>query len=174
MHGNKRVYEPGSAFSLLLTTLLLTTLMLAFGSTGHAQPSLSVQIVTDSAVPNDFGTFYPLGQLRNDSYVYGSEFLIRISYSDVSGSLSLAFSGGQANYLLAWRVAGTTDNNPFTSNLGADVSGLSGSSSDLYYRHDGTLQLLSSEATRYRIGARSTASASQDLSLFITLTATVN
>jgi hypothetical protein len=155
-------------------TSLLSLVLAALAAIALAQPSVSVQIMTDATVPVDFGTNYPLGQLDNLSYAYGANFIIQVSYSGLDGSsLSLALSGSQPNYQLAWRVAGTSENNAFGVALGADVSGLSGSASDQYYRNDGTLRLLSTEATRYRIGARSTPAASEDLLVQVTLTATL-
>ncbi|MEX2541273.1 MAG: hypothetical protein WD314_05670 [Trueperaceae bacterium] len=152
----------------------LLILLLLSCAVGLAQPSVSVQIMTDSPTPEDFGSGYSLGQLSNNFYTYGTNFIIRVSYSDLSSnSLSLALSGFQPDYLLAWRVAGTSDDNDFESNLGADVSALSGSDSG-YYRNDGTLREQSSEATRYRVGARSTMAASEDLLLQVTLSATLN
>lgn len=157
----------------LLPSLYLATVMAAVSSLGLAQ-SISVQIMTDGAVPADFGTSYSLGALDNLSYRYGPNFIVRVSYSNLSGeALSISLSGGQPNYTLAWRVDGTGDNNAFTVSLGADVTGLSGSASDQYYRNDGTLRILSSDATRYRLGAKSTPQAGDDLLVQVTLTATL-
>jgi hypothetical protein len=138
-----------------------------------AQGTISVRIMTDAPTPADFGTAYPLGQLNNANFVYGPNFIIELSYTDLSsGSIGLSLSGSQPAFELAWQVAGTSENNAFTVGLGADVSNLSGSGSG-YYRDDGTVQALSTLATRYRIGARSTPAAADDLLLQVTLTATL-
>ena len=136
--------------------------------------TVSVQIMSDAAVPTDFGTSYSLGQLSNVSYTYGPNFLIKISYTNANNhSLSLSLSGSQTNYELAWREDGSILDNAFGSSLGSSVTGLSGSGSDLYYRSNGTLQSFPADATRYRIGARSTPAASVDLNVPITLTVTL-
>lgn len=152
----------------ILAVLLLTT------SAGLAQSTVTVRIMTDSPAPGDFGTSYPLGPLSNDAYVYGQSFIIEVSYDlAVLHTLSLSLSGSQPNYDLAWRVDGTTDDNPFGSLLGAEVTDLSGSASAQYYKDDGTLHSLSVIATRYKIGAKATPDASEDLSVQVTLTATI-
>lgn len=156
-----------------MTRAVAFALLLFFLAAALAQPSVSVQLMTDATAPVDFGSSYPLGQLNNYGLTYGPNFIIRISVSEVTGSLGLALSGEQEHYQLAWRVLGTTDDQPFGTGLGADVSGLSGESISGYYRSDGTLPASSAEATRYRIGARSTPAASLDLAVLVTLTATL-
>lgn len=152
---------------------LIALLLLMVAATGAAQ-TVTVQIVTDEAVPADFGSTYGLGQLNNTAYVFGPNFLIRVSYSDLTGqSLSFALAGGQQDYRLAWRVAGTTQVNPMGESLGLAVANLSGSSSGVYYRDDGTLVLLGSDATRFQLGAQATPAAIADLSAPVTLTATL-
>lgn len=154
--------------------LLQALVLIAAGYLGLAQPSVSVQIMTDELNPADFGGVYSLGRLSNEFYTYGLNFIIQVSYSGLtSASLGLALTGSQDGYQLVWRVAGTSDNMLFGQSLGADVIGLTGSDSGLYYRSDGTLQVLSVDATRYRIGAKSTPAASQDLQASVTLTATL-
>jgi hypothetical protein len=134
--------------------------------------TVEVRYMTDSAIPEDFGTDYPLGQLVNGSFSYGSKFIIEVSYTNLStSSISVGLSGSQPDYLLAWRADDSTEDNGFEVDLGADVVGLSGDGSG-YYRQDGTLQLLATDATRYRIGASSTTKASIDLSQEVTLTVT--
>ncbi|GGK29729.1 hypothetical protein GCM10008955_24430 [Deinococcus malanensis] len=137
--------------------------------------TVSVQILTDASLPADFGVNYPLGQTRNDAYVYGANFIIGVSYDlPSSSSLTLSLSGSQANYFLAWTVAGSGIDQAMGTALGTAVSGVSGSQSNVYYRQDGTLHLLAGEATRYRIGARATPAATADLNTVITLTLTSN
>lgn len=153
--------------------VLLSLWVAMLASLALAQTA-SVQIMTDAPTPADFGTFYSLGQLNNTSYTYGPNFIIQISYTGANNhSLSLALSGSQANYELAWHEAGTALDNAFATSLGAGVVGLSGSGSSLYYRSDGSLQSLPENGTRYQMGARATPSASVDLSTPITLTATL-
>jgi hypothetical protein len=138
-----------------------------------AQGTVSVRIMTDAATPADFGTAYSLGQLNNANFVYGPNFIIELSYTDLSsGSIGLSLSGSQPNFELAWQVPGSGENNPFAVGLGADITVVTSSGSG-YYRDDGTIQALSSLATRYRIGARSTPAAAEDLLLQVTLTATI-
>lgn len=163
-------FRPSPA-ALLLSLGLLAALTL--GAIAAGQASVSVRIMTDALSPADFGTAYSLGQLNNDTYTYGPNFIIELSYSDLSSdSINLSLTGNQSGYKLAWQVPDTGENNAFTVSLGADVSGLSGSGSG-YYRNDGTIQGLSIDATRYRIGARSTPAAAEDLLLQVTLTATL-
>jgi hypothetical protein len=158
----------------MMNRKVLLSLWVAMLTSFALAQTVSVQIMTDAPVPADFGTLYSLGQLNNASYTYGPNFIIQVSYSDASNhSLSLALSGSQANYELAWREAGTALDNAFANSLGAGVVGLSGSGSGLFYRSDGTLQSLSVSGTRYQMGARATPSASADLSTPITLTATL-
>lgn len=149
-------------------------LLMLLLSAASAQ-TVSVQVLTDAAVPADFGTTYLIGQTRNDAYVYGPSFTIGVSYSlPTSATLTFNLSGSQANYLLAWTVSGSGVDNSFSVALGAAVSAVSGSQSNVYYRNDGSLQLLAGDATRYKIGVRVTPSATQDLNTLITLTVTAN
>jgi hypothetical protein len=153
---------------------LLLLLLLALSPAGLGQSTVTVRIMTDSPLPADFGTSYSLGQLGNTTFTYGPNFIIEVSYDLASAtSVSLALEGVQADYELAWRVDGTTDNRSLGAALGTDVPDLTGSASGLYYRNDGTLRTLSTEATRYRIGARSTPAAVADLQVQVTLTVTL-
>lgn len=171
-HGINRFAGFGpSPGALLLPLGALWLLMVT--ATAFGQATVSVRIMTDALTPADFGTAYELGQLNNDTFTYGPNFIIELSYSDLSSdSINLSLTGKQAGYELAWRVPETGENNAFSVSLGADVSGLSGSGSG-YYRNDGTVQGLPVNATRYRLGARSTPAAAEDLLLQITLTATL-
>jgi hypothetical protein len=157
---SRRLLFPGALWALLTSIAL-------------AQGTISVRIMTDASTPVDFGTSYSLGLLNNDGFTYGPNFIIELSYSDLSsGSIGLSLAGSQPDFELAWQVPGSGENNPFTVGLGADVPVITGSGSG-YYRNDGSIQAVSSLATRYRIGARSTPAAADDLLLQVTLTATL-
>lgn len=155
---------------------MLTRLLLMFFLAGTASAqTVSLQLLTDATIPAAFGSSYPLGQTRTDGYVYGSSFLIGLSYNlPVSSSLTITVSGTQANYLLAWTVATSGVDNAFSGALGSPVAGAVGTQSNVYYRNDGTIQTLAANATRYKIGARATADAIQDLSTPVTITVTSN
>ena len=149
-------------------------LFLCLAAPASAQ-TVSVQLLTDAMTPTSFGVSYPLGQTRNDSYTYGSSFIIGLSYSfPVSTTLTFNLSGAQVDYQLAWTVVGSGIENGFTAALGAPASGIVGVQSNVYYRNDGTVQSLSGNATRYKIGVRSTPAATRDLNTTVNLTVTSN
>ena len=164
-------FRPGLRYSQMRIRFLL---LLSLITSARAQ-TVSVQLLTDATTPISFGASYPLGQTRNDSYTYGSSFIIGLSYSfPVSTTLTFNLSGAQADYLLAWTVLGSGIENAFTAALGAPASGIVGAQSNVYYRNDGTVQPFSGNATRYKIGVRATPAATQDLNTTVTLTITSN
>ncbi|MFD1731943.1 hypothetical protein ACFSC4_14105 [Deinococcus malanensis] len=143
-------------------------------------PTVSVVLMTDAATPADFGTGYALNQLNNSTFAYGSNFLIKLTYANVTTNVSLALSGSQANYLLAYRhtpSGGTlTSDVPFSTSVGTATA--SGTATDTYASGATTTAFnafgTSTGATRFAIGAKSTTAAVTSLSTTITLTATAN
>ncbi|GGL95033.1 hypothetical protein GCM10010840_36380 [Deinococcus aerolatus] len=156
-----------SAFMTLLGLSLLS-------SAARAQ-TVSVQIMTDAPSPSPFISDYPLGQTSLSADVYGPTFLISVTHDlTAPAALSFSLSGGQPDYTLFWTVVGSGTNHSFGVKLGADVTGVTGSASNVYYRDDGTLQLLPTNATRYRIGVRASPTVTADLNTQVTLTLTTN
>lgn len=149
--------------------LLLFNLMVASAQT------VSVQLMTDEQTPSVLGSSYSMGQSNKAGYVYGPRFLIRVSYSDADHQiLSLSLGGNQPGYELVWQADGDGVARSFSTQLGPDVTGLSGSGSDLYYRNDGTLSTFSSQATRYQVGVKALPSAAVDLHVDLVVTVTLN
>lgn len=141
-------------------------------------PTASVTLMTDVATPAEFGTTYALGQLNNSTYTYGSNFLVKVTYANVTTSVALAFSGSQANYELAYR-----HNQPGGS-VTADVAlgtvgtvSTTGAATDTYVSGTTTTAFdgfdTAANATRFALGAKSTTAATSDLSTTVTITVTV-
>ncbi|GEM44757.1 hypothetical protein [Deinococcus cellulosilyticus] len=152
-----------------LTSLFLFSLTVASAQT------VSVQLLTDEPTPSVLGSSYTMGQSSRAGYVYGPRFLIRVSYSDaVSQTLSLSLSGTQSGYELVWQADGDGIPRSFNTQLGPDVTGISGTAADLYYRNDGTLHSFSSQATRYQVGVKALPSAAVDLHTNLVVTVTLN
>lgn len=143
-------------------------------------PTVSVVLMTDAATPADFGTAYGMGQLNNSSYTYGSNFLIKLTYANVTTDVSLALSGSQTNYNLAYRhtpSGGTmTSDVPFSTTVGTATA--SGAATDTYASGATTTAFnafsASGTATKFALGALSTTAAVSGLSTTVTLTVTAN
>lgn len=164
-------------FAAVLSTALAADDTLTVSGTKPA-PTATVTLMTDAATPADFGTTYSLGQLNNSTYTYGSNFLVKVSYDNVTTSVALSFSGTATNYALAYRhlqPAGTTTADMAFGTVGTVTT--SGTATDTYVSGTTTTAFdgfdTAANATRFAIGAKSTAAATADLSTTVTVTVTV-
>lgn len=170
---------------ILALVALLSTALAADGTdtvtASGTKPaaSVSVQLMTAANTPADFGTAYSIGQLNSSTYSYGPGFFIKVTYANVGSSVAVAFSGSQTNYDLAYSYqpsgAGTTADVAFGT---VGTVNTTGSATDTYVKGTGSTAFtgfdVSTSATTFKIGARSTDAAAVDLSTTVTITVTVN
>lgn len=152
-------------------------------------PTVQISVVSAAAGNAPFGSSYAIpGVLSNSAYTYGPEFLVMISYTNVTSSVQLTFSGAQQDYNLAYHFknsyGGIQENTlvdaPFNNtgtgtgdgfNLGAQTNAfIAGRLQTPFTQYVST----PGDATRFAIGARSTPNASVNLNTVVTLTATAN
>ena len=177
--------------SFRFALIALTGLSLASGAlaaTGTAAvtttgtvpaPTVSVALTdtTGTALP----ATYAIGQLNNTSFTYGSNFLVQLTYANVVTNVSLALSGTQSNYLLAYEhtpSGGTlTSGVSFATSIGTVTT--SGTATATYASGITTTPFTgysttTTGATSFAIGAKATTAAVVGLSTPVTLTVTAN
>lgn len=171
-----RLFAVAAFFAIISPAFAQTDTVTATGTL--PAPTVSVTLETDTATPADLGTTYALGQLNNSTYTYGSNFLVKTTYANVTTSIGLAISGSQTNYDLAYRhnqPTGTVTSDAAFGSVGS--VNISGAATDTYVSGTATTAYdgfsAAAEATRFAIGARSTTAAAVDLSTTVTLTVTV-
>lgn len=155
-------------------------------SVSGTKPAASVTVTLTDASGVSLGTgntAYSLGALKTDAFTYGADFLVQVTYDNVASSVSLAISGSQTNYTLAYRhltpnaTGGAYTNDVAFGTIGsASVSGSSGAT----FATGSTTTAFNAfnadnlNGTKFGIGAKGSTAASVDLATVVTITATAN
>ena len=182
-------YTRLSAVAFRSALITLTGLSLASGAlaatntatltTTGTQPAPTVSVVLTDTTGTAI-TSATIGQLNNSTYAYGSDFLVELTYANIVTNVSLALSGSQTNYLLAYRHtpdAGTlTSDVPFATSIGTVTT--SGAATATYVSGATTSPFTSysamTTATHFALGAKATTAAVVGLNTTVTLTVTAN
>jgi hypothetical protein len=184
--------------------ILVVSALLALAAFGLAQsdgltvtgtkPTATLSVVLTDATGTDLGagtTTYALGQLNNSSFTYGGEFLIYVTYDNVPASVALAISGSQTNYSLAYKflaksTLATASTATYTEGVAFGSLGsaaVAGSAANQIAQGDrdatpaaafNSFTTVTGDATKFAVGAKSSAAASVNLGTTVTITATAN